>query len=115
MTRKHSHRGMTLRLERRAVRLEIRADVAARRSARQYGVVVSLVQMVELRHAITRGPLPDTVRYVGRTGAAFDAYVVDFNGVHLVALHDRRGQLIAVFMPEDHVDLSRPEDWRAGR
>lgn len=68
MARKHSHHGMTVRLERRAARLEVRADIAARRSARQYGVVVSLAQMAELRHAITKGPLPDTSAMLAEPG-----------------------------------------------
>lgn len=63
--------------ERRAVHLKGSADQIARRSARRYGVVVSLAQMAELRHAIAKGPLPETIRYVGQTGTSFDAYVVD--------------------------------------
>lgn len=81
----------------------------AQLSAQEYRI--SHAQMAELRHAIMHGPLPAAVRHVGQAGASFDAYVVDFDDTRLVALHDRREQLITVFMPEDHVDLDRPEHW----
>lgn len=104
VSRKHSHRGLALGAERRADRLELRADLSARRSARRLGVVVSLARVIRLRQAITTGKLPEYVRYAGQSGPSLDAYVVDFTGQRLVALHDRRGKLIATFVPENSVE-----------
>ncbi len=99
MTRKHSHRGKAIRQERGTDRLQIRADQLGRRSARGFGVVISVARMAELRHAIAQGTLPETMRRVGRVGLSADAYAIDFNGRELVAVYDCRGQSIATFLP----------------
>lgn len=106
MSRKHSHRGQVLGAERRADRLVHRADHHGRRSARALGVVVSLARMAELRATIASAELPDTIRRVGRVGLSADAYAVDFNGVTLVAVYDRRGQSIATFLPPDAPEIT---------
>ncbi len=41
MSRKHNYTGLIERAERRADRLQLRADRLGRRSARQFGVVLS--------------------------------------------------------------------------
>lgn len=99
MSRKHNQRGRIMRQEGRADRLQQRADQLGRRSARAFGVVVSLARMAELRHVIATGTLPDTITRAGRVGASADAYAIDFNGIMLVAVYDRRGQSIAAFLP----------------
>lgn len=98
MSRKHSNRGQMLRAERRDDRLRHRADQYARRSARAFGVVVSVAKMVELRAVIASGELTDAVRLVGTIGTSADAYAINFNGVILVAVYDRSGQSIAAFL-----------------
>lgn len=98
MSRKHSNRGQMLRAERRVDRLRRRADQYARRSARTFGVVVSVAKMVELRAVIASGELTDAVRLVGTIGTSADAYAIDFNGIILVAVYDRSGQSIAAFL-----------------
>ena len=99
MPRKHHHRGQIARQEGRADRLQHRADQLGRRSARAFGVVVSLERMADLRRIIATGSLPETITKMGRVGASADAYAVDFNDVVLVAVFDRRGQSIAAFLP----------------
>jgi hypothetical protein len=106
MSRKHSHRGHVLSAERRADRLLHRADHHGRRSARVLGVVVSLARMAELRAIIAAAGLPDTVHRVGRVGLSADAYAVDFNGVTLIAVYDRRGRSIATFLPPDAPEIT---------
>lgn len=114
MSRKHSHRGHMLGAERRADRLLHRSDCLGRRSARALGVVVSLARMAELRAIIAAAELSDTVHRVGRVGLSADAYAIDFNGVTLVAVYDRRGHSIAMFLPPDAAEimpmLSVPDD-----
>lgn len=106
MSRKHSHRGQMLSAERRSDRLLHRSDHLGRRSARALGVVVSLARMAELRAIIAAAELPETVHRVGRVGLSGDAYAVDFNGVTLVAVYDRRGQSIATFLPLDAPEIT---------
>ena len=111
MTRKHSARGVAFAQERRVDRLTLRADQLGRRPARRFGVVVSLARMAELRLAIAQEPLPDTIELVGQAGVSGDAYAVDFNGVRLVAVYDRRGQSITAFLPIDAPEVI----WRVSR
>lgn len=106
MSRKHSHRGHVLSAERRSDRLLHRSDHHGRRSARALGVVVSLDRMAELRATIASVELPETIHRVGRVGLSADAYAVDFNGVTLVAVYDRRGQSIAAFLPADAPEIT---------
>ena len=70
------------------------------------GVVVSLDRMAELRATIASAELPDTIHRVGRVGLSADAYAVDFNGVTLVAVYDRRGRSIAAFLPADAPEIT---------
>lgn len=95
-----------LSAERRSDRLLHRSDHLGRRSARALGVVVSLARMAELRAIIAAAELPDTVHRVGRVGLSADAYAVDFNGVTLVAVYDRRGRSIATFLPPDAPEIT---------
>lgn len=110
MTRSHNNRSQAVRQERRADRLQLRADQLGRRSARSYGVVLSLARMAELRQVIASGALPDTIRRVGRVGQAADAYAIDFSGRELIAIYDRRGQSIASFLACDTTEIERSED-----
>lgn len=98
MTRSFSNRGLAARQEHRIDRLKLRADQFGRRSARSFGVVLSLAQMAELRETLASGMLPDTVRKLGPMGRLVDGYAVDFGGRELIALYDRRGQSIAAFL-----------------
>ena len=63
------------------------------------GVVVSLARIAELRATIASAELSNAAHRVGRVGLLADAYAVDFNGVILVAVYDRRGRSIATFLP----------------
>lgn len=110
MTRSHSNSSQAVRQERRADRLQLRADQLGRRSARGHGVVLSLARMAELRQAIASGTLPETIRKVGRVGQAADAYAIDFSGRELIAIYDRRGQSIAAFLACDAAEITRSED-----
>lgn len=91
--------------ERRADRLLVRADQLGRRSAREFGIVVSVARMAELRHIIAQGPLPKNVRRVGRVGLSADAYAIDFAGREVVAVYDGRGRSIATFLPIDAPEI----------
>lgn len=110
MTRSHSNRSQAIRQERRADRLQLRADQLGRRSARGLGVVLSLARIAELRQVIAHGILPDTICKVGRVGRTADAYAIDFNDRELIAVYDRRGQSIAAFLTSDAVEIERSED-----
>lgn len=107
MSRKHNHRGQVLRSEQRADRLQLRADQLGRRSARQLGVVISLARMAELRTIIAASELPDTIRKVGKVGLSADAYEIKFDVEMLVAVYDRRGQSIAMFLLPDAPGITR--------
>lgn len=75
MARSFSNRGLAARQERRAARLTVRADQLGRRSARSFGVVLSLARMAALRETIASGVLPDTIRRLGPMGRMTDGYV----------------------------------------
>ena len=107
MSRKHSHRGRVLRSEHHADRLQLRADQLGRRSARELGIVISLARMAELRANIATSDLPDTIRKVGKVGLSADAYEIDFDVGMLVAVYDRRGQSIAMFLLPDAAEITR--------
>ena len=62
--------------------------------------------MAELRAIIASAELSDEVRQVGRVALSADAYAVDFNGVVLVAVYDRRGRSIATFLPPDAPEIT---------
>ncbi|NIJ31488.1 hypothetical protein FHT00_003468 [Sphingomonas insulae] len=96
-----------LRSEQRADRLQLRADQLGRRSARQLGVVISLARMAELRTIIAASELPDTIRKVGKVGLSADAYEIKFDVEMLVAVYDRRGQSIAMFLLPDAPGITR--------
>lgn len=115
MARKHSHRGKIIGQERRADRLQLRTDQFARRSAREFGVIISVMRVAELRRAIAQGSLPDTIHRVGKVGLSADAYSIDFNGRRLIAVYDRRGQSIAAFLPIDAPEISSTDRPRAIR
>jgi hypothetical protein len=107
MTRSYSNHGLAVRQERRADRLQLRADQLGRRSARDHGVILSLTRMAELRRVIASGILPDTICKVGKVGRSADAYVIDFTGRKLVAIYDRRAQSIAAFLASDADEIDR--------
>ncbi len=65
--------------------------------------------MAELRLVIRQGLLPGTVGRIRRVGASADVYAVDFNGVRLIAVYDKRGQSIMAFLAIDAPEIN----WRA--
>ncbi len=102
-------RGWVARHERRADRLQVHADRLGRRSARALGVVLSLARMAELRQAIGAGAGGDGVRRVGTVGRSADAYAVDFGGIVLIAVYDRRGASIAAFLSPGALEIEAGE------
>jgi hypothetical protein len=104
-----------LRSEHRADRLRLRADQLGRRSARQLGVVVSLARMAELRTIVASSELSNTIRKVGKVGRSADAYEIDFDIGMLVAVYDRRGQSIAMFLLPDAAEITQTLPSDVGR
>lgn len=77
--------------DKRVSRLQSRADLIGRRSARQLGIVLSPAMIAALRATLGRQPLPDHIRLIGPVSPFLTAYAVSFGGSAVAALHDRRG------------------------
>lgn len=63
--------------------------------------------MAELRTIIASFELPDTIRKVGKMARSTETYEIDLDGGILVAVYDRRGQSIAMFMLLDATEITR--------
>lgn len=100
-------------------RLQSRADLIGRRSARRLGIVLSPTMIAELRAVLGRRPLPDHIRPIGSVSPFLTAYAVSFGGRGVAALHDRRGGgAVCAFVELDDPILpvaicgDRPAPWQ---
>lgn len=91
MARTVDNRQHGKRQDKRVSRLQSRAELIGRRSARQLGIVLSAAMIAELRAALGRHPLPDHIQQIGPVSPFLTAYAVSFGGRAVAALHDRRG------------------------
>lgn len=84
------------------MRLQSRADMIGRRSARQLGIVLSVATIAELRAMLGRSPLPDHIRPIGPVSPFVTAYAVSFGGRVVAILHDQRGAgMVCAFVEMD--------------
>lgn len=107
------------RQDKRIGRLQSRADLIGRRSARRLGIVLSPAMIAELRAALGRRPLPGHIRPIGSVSPFLTAYAVSFGGRAVAVLHDHRGSgTVCAFVELDDPMLStvicgdRPAPWQ---